>query len=583
MSFEKPITIKDAVEKISSSEYFMPAIQREFVWKTTQIEKLFDSIIRDYPINSFLFWEVKQENLNKYQFYKFIDKYHEIDARHNERANLSGRTSGITAILDGQQRLTSLYIGLKGSYSYKLPHYKQNNPLAFPKRTLCLNLLSPSAENNLKYDFKFLTNEERKKAEDNHFWFVVGDILDITDLRGISNYLSQNGLEKSAFASDTMCQLLEVIHKNQSINFFLEKDDDLDKVLDIFIRVNSGGTPLNYSDLLLSTATSYWKKIDAKEVILEFVDTVNKIGGGFNINKDFVLKSCLVLGGFKEIAFKVDNFTKNNMLQIEADWINISKAIQAAVILVYGFGYTGETLTSNAALIPIALYLLKIGIPNHSVKTPKELNKFVTEQNRKKIARLLVIVLLKRTFGAHPDKALRDMREVINSNTSDDFPYDAIFEKLKGTEKSIAFSDDEIENLFKSPYGYRVFPVLVFIYPTLKFFEHKFDQDHIFPKSKFTERKLAASGIPQEKIKFYMDNYNCLANLEFLTPEENNEKRGKEFNVWLEKYPKNSSDRKDFMEKHYIPMDIDLSIENFEEFINKRKELIRDAFKKLLI
>ena len=80
-----------------------------------------------------------------------------------------------------------------------------------------------------------------------------------------------------------------------------------------------------------------------------------------------------------------------------------------------------------------------------------------------------------------------------------------------------------------------------------------------------------------------MDNYNCLANLEFLTPEENNEKRGKEFNVWLEKYPKNSSDRKDFMEKHYIPMDIDLSIENFEEFINKRKELIRDAFKKLLI
>ncbi len=119
MSFKTPITIKEAVQNIDKGEYFLPAIQREFVWKTTQIEKLFDSIMRDYPISSFLFWKVDTQNLNSYQFYKFIDEYHEKDSKHNKKVNFNGRASGITAILDGQQRLTSLYIGLKGSYASK--------------------------------------------------------------------------------------------------------------------------------------------------------------------------------------------------------------------------------------------------------------------------------------------------------------------------------------------------------------------------------------------------------------------------------------------------------------------------------
>ena len=117
------------------------------------------------------------------------------------------------------------------------------------------------------------------------------------------------GIEKFKFASRLLFKLYAVIIKNPLINYFLEEDDSLDKVLNVFIRVNSGGTQLNYSDLLLSIATAQWKDKDAREEINSFVDQTNDIGSGFNINKDFVLKSCLVLGNFKEIAFKVDNFT----------------------------------------------------------------------------------------------------------------------------------------------------------------------------------------------------------------------------------------------------------------------------------
>jgi uncharacterized protein with ParB-like and HNH nuclease domain len=107
MPFVAPITIKDAIDNIHKKEYLLPSIQREFVWGTDQIELLFDSLMRDYPINSFLFWEVEKSNIQNYQFYEFLREYHERDNRHNEKANLNGQKS-VIAVLDGQQRLTSL-------------------------------------------------------------------------------------------------------------------------------------------------------------------------------------------------------------------------------------------------------------------------------------------------------------------------------------------------------------------------------------------------------------------------------------------------------------------------------------------
>jgi len=578
MAFVEPITIKDAVNSVHKKNYLLPAIQREFVWSPEQIERLFDSLMRDYPINSFLFWEVEKSNINNYQFYEFVRNYHERDARHNPKANLSGE-SGITAILDGQQRLTSLYIGLKGTYSYKLPRKRWDNDSAFPKRKLCLNLLSASENSDLEYDFKFLTKKECKVKDENHIWFAVGDILDLEEAVDVNDYLLENdisdfGKDKFRFANKTLFKLYEVIHKNKSINFFLEKGESLDKVLNIFIRVNSGGTQLSYSDLLLSIATAQWKEKDARVEITSFVDEINSVGDGFNINKDFVLKNCLVLGGFKDIAFKVDNFNQENMLHIEKKWDEISKSIKSSVILLSSLGYNRETLTSNNALIPIACYLNKIGNPNNFCESSK------FEQDRKKIFKWLVIVLLKRTFSGQPDNVLRPVREVIN-NATDGFPFEEITKKLKGSPKALSFDDDEVENLLYYQYAKAyTYSVLAFIYPSLDF-RNKFHQDHIFPKKLFTRKRLLKRGIAEEKIDCYIENYNYLANIQLLEGIPNQEKSGKDFDKWIkEKYP-NKKDRKAYMDTHFIP-DVDLSLENFQEFIEKREKLIIEAFKQLL-
>src|SRR5699024_9634655 len=132
---------------------------REYVWSTEQIETLFDSLMRDYPIGTFLFWEISKEHVTDYDFYGFIRNYHENKNVHNKKIDLKG-SDGVTAVLDGQQRLTSIYLGLKGTYAYKLKYMSRNNQNAYPIRRLYLNLLSSPTDSDNAYEFKFLTEKE---------------------------------------------------------------------------------------------------------------------------------------------------------------------------------------------------------------------------------------------------------------------------------------------------------------------------------------------------------------------------------------------------------------------------------------
>lgn len=528
--------------------------------------------MRDYPIGSFLFWHVEKERSKDFQFYDFIDNFHERDYKRIKKADISGEDD-ITAILDGQQRLTSLYIGLLGTYSYKLPRKYWNNDAAFPKRRLYLNLLNKSEKMDMEYDFKFLTDKEANKNDENHYWFRVGEILNFDEEFELNKYLIDKDLmlldkDKSNYANKSLFQLYAIIKKNNIINYYLEKSNKLDKVLNIFIRVNSGGTPLNYSDLLLSIASTQWKNKDAREEIMDLLDYINNIGDGFNFNKDFLLKSCLVLTDIKNIAFKVDNFKRENMLLIEDKWEDVSSALKLSVELFSNFGFNRTTLTANNSIIPVAYYLIKKDIPKNF------LNSSYYSEDRRKINKWLNVCLIKRTFGGQADSVLRRMREVISENY-DHFPFENMTEKLKGTYKSLVFDNDEIENLFFYRYGGPyAFPTLALIYPTLDF-KNKFHIDHIFPKSLFTRSKLEKRDI--FNIEYYMENVNLLANLQLMDGTINEEKSNIEFEDWIDKTYPEETQRKDYMEKNYIP-DVDFSFDNFEEFIIKRKELMKDEF-----
>ena len=110
-------TVSDIIRNFVNNNTFLPAIQREYVWGTYEICKLFDSLMCGYPISSFLFWKIREEDKNKWTAYEFIRDF-DKESPHNEEANFAGLNKDLYLVLDGQQRMTSLYIGLKGSYSY---------------------------------------------------------------------------------------------------------------------------------------------------------------------------------------------------------------------------------------------------------------------------------------------------------------------------------------------------------------------------------------------------------------------------------------------------------------------------------
>lgn len=571
MSFQTPLTVCEVINDIHAKKYLLPSIQREFVWGPEQIKMLFDSLMRNYPINSFLFWKVPKEKASEFKFYEFLRDYHQKDNKHNPNANISG-SEDVMAVLDGQQRLTSLYIALKGTYANKIAYKKWDNPLAYPKKKLHINLLGTPEDIAYQYEFEFLTDSESIKWDDNHHWFQVGKILDFKELSDVMDYLISSGLAanpnkvKAQFANRTLSKLHAIIHVDRIISYFLEQSTELDKVLNIFIRVNSGGTTLSYSDLLLSFATAQWEKRNAREEINEFVDEINQLGRGFNISKDIVLKACLVLCDISDISFKVDNFNRTNMLKIEKEWDNITKAIRDALRLISSFGFSRENITSNNLMIPVAYYLKTIGLPNNFETSTSRV------ADRKNIKLWFVSALLKRVFSFAPDGVLKPVREIIKSQSTNGFPIDAIFAHFKGTNRALQFSDDDINNLLYSKYGHGdTLVILSILYPWADL-RHNFHVDHMFPKSEFTTKRLKAKGVPNNKIDDFIENYNYIGNLQLLEEIPNIEKKAMNFDKWLsQKVPVGGLP--DYKKKHYVP-NVSLDFSNFDVFLEERENLL---------
>ena len=578
MAYQTARTIKEVIGKIDDKKYLLPAIQREFVWKTDQIENLFDSLMQGYPISTFLFWKVERP---KFQLYAFLNHYHEWKKRHNERVNLNG-IEEVTAVLDGQQRLNSLYIGLRGSYAYRMSNKRYYKDASYPERSLYLNLLfepNPDVPTEKKYQFAFLTKEEAKKRDEKHFWFKVGEILNYTKIsevikygHEVNMYLHEQRLPPSDLPLEVLSILYEVVHKDRVIAYYEESSNELDRVLNIFVRINSGGTKLRHSDLLLSIATSQWEKLNAREEIVHLVDEINRTGEGFNFDNDFVLKSCLVLSDFKGIEFKVDNFNKSNMEAIEEKWETIKEAIRMAVQLLLSFGYDGSKLMSTFVVIPIAYYILKKELTEKYVESTHYI------EDRKEIQKWLMLALLRAVYK---DRDLILTRDVIK-NSSHSFPLDGIIDQFRHTSKSLVFSKEDIEVHMHSLYRHRrTFTVLSLLYP-FSIFQNRPHVDHIFPRTLLSNEKyLIEKGVPEDKFEKYKEYTDRLANLQLLPGLHNQEKSCKDFNTWLHETYKDERDRKGFKRMHLIP-DVDLSITNFIEFFEEREKMIKAKLTELL-
>jgi hypothetical protein len=562
----RPVRIKDVIGAVNK-DYFLPAIQREFVWEPDQIERLFDSILGDYPIGSFLFWKVDEKNKEQWTTFEFIRQF-DKEQPTNPEANLKGISRDIYLILDGQQRITSLFIGLKGSYRFF--HYR------WQTRTLFLNLLKrpiPNEDDPQELIHQFSFRESPDAKGERELWYEVGRILDFeeaedakTDIKNQISHLSDADKEN---ANRLIGKLHNKIHTVTTINYYEERSQDYDKVLTIFVRANSAGTPLEYSDLLLSTATAKWEKLDARQEITELRLQLNELGDGdgYNFGKDFVLKASLYLTQDLPIQYKVKNFTRSNLHKIEENWDNVKTYLGTTVRLVSKFGYLWENIVAELALLPISFWLMKRGQEFFDKSSKRE--DVITQTEIKK---WLTLALLKNAFGGSSDTTLKNLREVLLKVSSyKEFPAGDLNASL-GIEALL--SDSEIENHFKRQYrGKYTYLILSLLYPDRDWKDTAFHQDHIFPATEFSVRGLRKRGYDDDKIQRYQSVFNSVLNLELLTDTENLSKNATPFKDWI------ASRDSGFKARHLIPQMKSYDLDAFEDFIEARKQLMFKQFK----
>jgi len=571
-------TIEALIKKVADKQYILPAIQREFVWKPEQICQLFDSLLRGYPFGTFLFWKIEPENRGLYQFYDFVKDYHQRDNPHCERLeNLPEKE--FVAVLDGQQRMTALNIGLRGSYSWKVAGKWWKSDDAFPMRRLYLNLLGePDPDSGLIYEFQFLTVEQASSSSESEHWFLVSRILE-EDIDDLTDELDDLILDKEARKSGR--KVLRVLRRSifdkDKISYYEETSQELGRVLDIFIRMNSGGTPLSYSDLLLSIAVAQWENLDAREEIHTLVDEMNQEGDGFSFSKDLVLKAGLMLSDIGSVGFKVENFNKENMQKLESNWGSVKEALLLSVRLLASFGFNAQNLRADSSILPIAYYL------HFRQLNEGYLSRSEYAHDRSTLKHWLVKSLLKTSgiWGSGLDTLLTLIRRDIVEHGGEGFPVNNIELTMSSRGKSLSFNSEEIDELITLEYGNkRTFALLSVIFPGFDF-SHHFHVDHIYPKGKFTKSKLRTAGVAEEDIERYIMISNQLPNLQLLKDTINNEKRQKMPHEWYAQQWPNTEARKNYLQSQAIN-NLPEDIVDFEEFFVERQKTLRSRIENIL-
>ncbi len=368
------MTIQSLMNQIKNNEIVLPAIQRNFVWGFQKIEKLMDSIMREYPIGLILMWETYE----KLQFRKFDSRFISGSLpifADNHRKRLK-------VVLDGQQRLQSLYIALQGSID---------------KKELYFDVLSGLEADDFeeeKFVFRFsdskqikmMNSSDNKKTNDRTISFSkVKKLFDMTtnERHEFKSKLTKKlNLDKDEVIrlDFNLSKLDEVITKNNTIlktsvideNKALKSKDRKTQsdVLEIFVRINRQGTPLSRSDLIFSMLKLNWK--ESSTALPEFVEQINK-GNSFGLDIDFVIR-CLFAVSDLGTKFDIDLLRrKSNLLKMQSNFDRCCEGIKSTVDYVqqYCWVSNGKSMGGTSSLVPFVYYfsnLKSYSLPNDQIE-----------------------------------------------------------------------------------------------------------------------------------------------------------------------------------------------------------------------
>lgn len=480
-------TIMGLLNQIHDKEVVLPAIQRDFVWTEAQTAKLLDSIMRGYPVGIVLLWET----YNDIQYRPFVTDFR-VGNLHTYDDNAKKRR--IRLVLDGQQRLQSLYIALRGQRE---------------GRELYLDVLSGQDSDDVADDrflFEFMAREradernaethaERaasKELDSTPYWWLSAQDLFGMKARERQDFVKQTAVDlhlsddDELLLSQNLATFDDVLTRDENILKLSTIDENLPAesayrkseadVLEIFVRVNREGTPLSRSDLIFSMLKLSWK--ESAEGLPEFVDAVNE-GNSFDLDTDFVVR-CLF--AVSDLGSRLDLNVlrkKSNVEALKANFTKCCDAIRATVDFVQRECKcaSSDLLGSSHTLVPFVYYFFHL--PRHDVPNGQV----------DRVRTAVYLLGLARPFSRYSESRigafLKADLQPLAIKADRRFPLEATIDRVRRWEKV-----QSVAELAQSNVGLTLHLIQGLSGGKVQYKGNAPEVDHIFPRSELRVKKV---------------------------------------------------------------------------------------------
>lgn len=532
-------TTTTLLNKIENKEIVLPEFQREFTWKKNQTLSLIDSLLKEYPIGSFLLW-----------------KTNEVPALKNMPDFVpDGR---VEVLLDGQQRLTALYLLIKG----KIPPYYSE-----------IDIESKNDPRKLHYNLETRALGYYKEMEmgNNPKWVNVLDCFsnNSVEVDKIVQEVAENDSDKFSLyvkLNRNFDDLRAILEKSHSL-IYVKEDSNLKHALTVFDRVNSGGTPLGEADIALAHMCSHWA--DTRRA---FKNKLNELEEhGFKFDLTFLIRGMnAVINGRAEYKILHDN----NEDDLKAGWKVLTELLDYLINVLKdrAFIYSTDDLRTFNVLIPVLGYLAQ-----------NEL-KFQDDRKLRKLLYWMYAALYQSRYSSSVDQKLEKDLGCLSSDT----PLDDLIAILKEDQGDPKVNAQNLDARGVSHPFYNMSCIIIRSKGGVDWSnglslskpigqKYSIERHHIFPKSILTTEGGYDTG------KNLMDSkrVNEIANRIPLTKSGNMDIFYSKPVEYLSKVQLNNPGN---LERFMIPMEKGLwELDKYEEFLEERRKLIANSINEFMM
>lgn len=520
--------IQELLSDIKNQNLLLPEFQREYIWNKEQAKQLFVSLVKQYPIGSLLFW--KTQNPPEL---KNVDQPPD-------------KLGTVQVILDGQQRLTTLYMLAEG----RVPPYYNEQEILVDPRDLYYNLATG--------DFQYY---QASRMKGNPLWIPVVRCLsdrsvNVFELAKKQEDNPDKVLELAQLYNDNLNRLKNIKEMQIPIQL-IPSHATLEEAINIFDRVNSQGTKLTDAQLALTHITGKWPT--ARRVFKKKIQELSE--------KDFYFQLPFMTRMLTGIVCKralFETIHDRQQEELKSGWVQASKILDYLVsLLPHGASiHSTEDLNSTNVLIPLAVYL---SLNN---------GKFPTDTSLKHAIHWLYAAHIWARYTAQTDQRLdQDLSIIVRERV----PWDTLREQIIDQRGRIEVKGTDFEGRTAQHPLHRMTYILAKAHGAVDWFNgtplgsshgssYRIHSHHIFPQS-LLYRKIydADSHLDRKKV-------NEIANRAFLTADTNLTLSKKPPDEYLpeveERFP-------GALVKQFVPMDPQLwKLWHYEDFLAARRENI---------